>query len=82
MEDIFTLAKIERDKKIERELCIKWQCERDRYKQRIAGFLYEATYKGYGGETFAHNEILDNFCDYLFGASFQEVIDAYDKYSG
>ena len=88
IKDIFELAKEEKEKKISLTLAIRDICQKDKWRNKIAGALYSAVY-GYEEDhhlfttgAYEPKETLDRFCKEVFGASFQDVVDAYDKYLG
>jgi len=83
--DIFTLAQEEKQKAITRKLAVREICGRDKTRCFIAGELYEATYPEkslwfFTGEERTDRQILDAFCESVFGASYQETMEAYDKF--
>ena len=85
MEDIFTLRKQEselRENRISRALQGDTSIKPSMQKE-IASWLYEVKYENHNYETDyfpTEEEILESFCDKVFGCSFEEVMIAYDKF--
>lgn len=89
MKDIFELSQEEKCKVIERKLALKYLFRRDKTRNFIAGNLYDAVYddnRGLSefltGKETPPEEVLNIFCQIIFGASYQEVLKAYDDYLG
>jgi len=85
--DIFQLAEVERIKKIKKELTLREIMRHDRTRNFIGGCLYTAAYGDENdykyfteGNRYAGENLLERFCQGIFGASLEEVLNSYDKY--
>ena len=88
MKNIFELAKEENEKRLINQTAIQETFRNDKWRNKIAGALYSAAYgdaddfRYFTTGVYPANEILNRFCDEVFGVCFQDVMDAYDKYLG
>jgi len=93
MKDIFELAKDEKEAS-EYRISQALSAAKGEYPSRtvkafIAEKLYEAAYsdkRGWRefttGQTASLNGIMDEFCEIVFGATYEEVLKAWDRFLG